>query len=193
MYNVLDQGFDTNSGTKGTVATQTAPITQTAAMTTGSTLGSTYGGGTIPLEISNVINQLTANQQSIMTQMAAMSFNNAPALPPQAAATFHIPPIQQLNIPTFAGQANIGYNNGTRYNGGIRGRGGGRGCGREGSRYGGGQGACTLFANHLQNTQMAGGRGGMAHPVIGYPPPVGGFNGKAAKPPNPPHSNILKM
>jgi hypothetical protein len=33
----------------------------------------------------------------------------------------------------------------------------------------------------------------MAHPGIGYPPPVGGFNGKAAKPPNPPHSNIVKM
>jgi hypothetical protein len=26
MYNVLDQGFDTNSGTEGTVATKTAPI-----------------------------------------------------------------------------------------------------------------------------------------------------------------------
>jgi hypothetical protein len=138
MYNVLDQGFDTDSGTKGTVAMQTAPITQTAAMTTGSTLGSTYGGGTIPSEISNAINQLAANQQSIMTQMAAMSFNNAPAPPPQAAATFHIPPIQQLNIPTFAGQANIGYNASTRYNGGICWRGGGRGRGRGGSRDRGG-------------------------------------------------------
>jgi hypothetical protein len=94
MYNVLDKGYDTDSGTKGTVATQTAPITQVAAMTTGSTLGSTYGGGTIPSEISNVINQLAANQQSIMTQMASMSFNNAPAPPPQAAATSHISPIQ---------------------------------------------------------------------------------------------------
>jgi hypothetical protein len=33
----------------------------------------------------------------------------------------------------------------------------------------------------------------MAHSGIGYPPPVGGFNGQAAKPPNPPHSNIVKM
>ncbi len=41
MYNVLDKGYDTDSGTKGTVATQTAPITQEAAMTTRSTLGST--------------------------------------------------------------------------------------------------------------------------------------------------------
>jgi hypothetical protein len=38
MYNILDGGNDTNSGTEGTVATQTALITQTAAMTTGSTL-----------------------------------------------------------------------------------------------------------------------------------------------------------
>jgi hypothetical protein len=193
MYNVLDKEYDTDSGTKGTVAMQTAPITQAGAMTTGSTLGSTYSRGTIPSEISNAINQLAANQQSIMTQMAAMSFNNAPAPPPQAAATFHIPPIQQLNIPTFAGQANIGYNASTRYNGGICGRRGGRGCGRGGSRGGEGQGACTPFANHLQNTQMAGGRGGTAHPGIGYPPPVGGFNGQAAKPPSPPHSNIVKM
>jgi hypothetical protein len=193
MYNVLDQGFDTNSGTKVTVVMQTAPITQTVAMTTRSTLGSIYGGGTIPSEISNVINQLTANQQSIMTQMTAMSFNNAPTPPPQAAATFHIPPIQQLNIPTFAGQANIGYNAGTRYNGGIRGHGGRRGRGRGGSCGEGGQGAHTPFANHLGNTQMAGGHGGMAHPGIGYPPPVDGFNEKAAKLPNPPHSNIVKM
>ncbi len=107
MYYVLDKGYDTDSGTEGTVATQTVLITQTTAMTMGSTLESTYGGGTIPLEISNAINQLAANQQSIMTQMAAMPFNNAPTPPPQAAATFHIPPIQQFNIPTFAGQANI--------------------------------------------------------------------------------------
>ncbi len=78
MYNILDGGNDTDSGTEGTVAMQTAPITQTAAMTTGSMLGNTYGGGTIPAEISNAIKHLAANQQSIMTQMAAMSFNNAP-------------------------------------------------------------------------------------------------------------------
>jgi hypothetical protein len=32
----------------------------------------------------------------------------------------------------------------------------------------------------------------MAPPGIGYPPQTGGFNGQAAKPPNPPHSNIVK-
>jgi hypothetical protein len=60
MYNVLGDGYDTDSGTEGTLATPTAPITQTAAMTTGITLGNTYGA-TIPSEISNAINQLTAN------------------------------------------------------------------------------------------------------------------------------------
>jgi hypothetical protein len=77
MYNVLGDGYDTNSSTKGTVATPTAPITQTTAMTTGSMLHNTYGA-TIMLEISNMINQLAANQTTIMNQMAAMSFNPPP-------------------------------------------------------------------------------------------------------------------
>jgi hypothetical protein len=108
MYNILEEGFESDSGTEGTGMTQTAPTTQTAAMTIGSTLMNTYRGGTIPSEITNAINQLLANQQSLMTQMAAMSFNNAPVPPPHAPATFHVPPIQQLNIPPFAGQVNTG-------------------------------------------------------------------------------------
>jgi hypothetical protein len=91
MYNVLNEGYDTNSGTEGTVATQTAPITQTAAMTTGSALGNTYRA-TIPSETSNVINQLAANQTAIMTQMAAMSFNPSPPPQTQAAANYHVSP-----------------------------------------------------------------------------------------------------
>ena len=83
MYNILDEeGCESNSGTEGTVMTQTAPPTQTAAMTMGSMLTNTYGGGTIHSEITNTINQLTANQLSMMTQMSAMSFNNAPVPPP---------------------------------------------------------------------------------------------------------------
>jgi hypothetical protein len=103
MYNVLDKPYKSNSKTDGTVMTQTAPTTQTVALSMGSTLANTYGGGTTYTEITKAINQLSANQQSIMTQMAAMSFNNAPVPPPQAAANFHFPPIQQLNIPPFAG------------------------------------------------------------------------------------------
>ncbi len=64
MYNILDDLYDTDSGTKGTVATQTAPITHTTAMTMGSMLGNTYGA-TIPSEISNAINQLMANQSKL--------------------------------------------------------------------------------------------------------------------------------
>jgi hypothetical protein len=172
MYNALDEGNDTDSGTEGTVATQTVPITQTTATTMGSTLGNTYGGGTIPAEISNAISQLAANKQSIMTQMASMSFKNAQ--PPKVAATFHVPPIQQLNIPTFAGQATPGYNAGTGFTGGNRGH--RRGRGRGVSRGVGGRGnAPTPFANHVRNTQMAGGWGGRALPGIGYPPPVAGI------------------
>jgi hypothetical protein len=87
MYNVLDEGYNT----KGTVATQTAPITQTAAMTTGSTLGKIYGA-TIPSEISNAINQLKANQTTIMTQMTAMSFNPPPHHKPKQQETTMFPP-----------------------------------------------------------------------------------------------------
>jgi hypothetical protein len=132
MYNVLNEGYDADSGTKRTGTMQTAPITQTAAMTMGSTLGNTYGA-TIPSEISNAINQLAANQTAIMTQMAAMSVNPPPPPQTQAAANHHVPPIQQLNIPTFAGQANVGFNAGTGYNGENCGCRGGRGCRRGGS------------------------------------------------------------
>jgi hypothetical protein len=168
----------------------TVPITQIAAMTTGSTLGNNYGA-TILSEISKAINQLAANQTAIMNQMAAMSSNPPPPPQTQAASKYHVPPIQQLNIPTFAGQANSGFNAGTGYNGGNHGCGGRRGCGRGGSCGEGGQGGHTPFANHMRNTQGAGGRGGIA-PGIRYLPPAGGFTGQAAKPPNPPHSNIVK-
>jgi hypothetical protein len=46
MYNVLDEGYDSDSGTEGTLMTQTVPpTTQTVAITTGSTLTNTYRGG----------------------------------------------------------------------------------------------------------------------------------------------------
>ena len=192
MYNALDDGYDTDSGTEGTVATQTVPpITQTAAMTTGSTLGNTYAA-TIPSEISNAINQLAANQTAIMNQMAAMSFSP----PAQAATNYVIPPIQHINVPTqqpFAGQANGGYNmGGGGFNVGHR-RGGGRGGrGRGGSRGGAGRGARTPFANHMRNTQAGRGGGAMGPPGTSNLPPVGGFIGQAARPPNPPNSNIVK-
>ena len=46
MYNVLDEGYYSDSGTEGTLMTQTVPpTTQTVAITTGSTLTNTYRGG----------------------------------------------------------------------------------------------------------------------------------------------------
>ena len=128
MYNVFNEPDGSDSDTDGTVMTQNAPTTDTAALTTGSTLTNAN------TEITKAINQLAANQQSIMTQMAALSFNHAPVVPPtQAATNFHVPPIQLLNIPPFAGQTTTGFNAGTGYNGGNGGRGGGRGRGRGGS------------------------------------------------------------
>ncbi len=82
MFNVLGDGYNTDSGTKGTVAMPPSLITQTAAMTTGSMMGNTYGV-TISLETSNAINQLAANQTAIVNQMAAMSFNPPPHQKPK--------------------------------------------------------------------------------------------------------------
>jgi hypothetical protein len=103
--------------------------TQTAAFTTASTLGTTYGGATtIPSKISLAINQLAANQLAIQQQMAAMTLAaNAPGHHTQ----FHIPPIQNMGQQPFAGAAQGIFN--TRRGGGGRQR-GGRGCGRSGSQ-----------------------------------------------------------
>ncbi len=43
-----------------------------------------------------------------------------------------------------------------------------------------------------KNTQVAGGRGGMAPPRMGNLPPAFEFNTQATRPPNLPHSNIVK-
>ncbi len=71
MFNVLgskDEDTDTANDDATTA-------TQTAAFTTVSTLGTTYGGATnIPAEISTAINQLAANQLAIQQQMAAVTF-----------------------------------------------------------------------------------------------------------------------
>ena len=214
MYNVLDDGYDSDSGTDGTVATQVAPVTQTAAMTTGSTLGNTYGGGTIPAEVSNAINQLAANQQAMLNQMAAMSLANS--APPQVAAAFHVPPVQQVRVPAFAipppptyssgigihgGQGGRGgptYSPGVGIHGGQGGRGGGgRGRGQYGNRGGRGRGYVrTPFANHLRNMQQEGMRaGGVPPTMIGgpvMPQATGGFNNRPPGQPNPTHSNIVK-
>jgi hypothetical protein len=79
MFNVLSEQEDEED--VNTVDHETT-VKQTAALTTGSTLGNTYGGAaTIPLEITTAINQLAANQAAIQQQMAAMLFTAPPPLP----------------------------------------------------------------------------------------------------------------
>jgi hypothetical protein len=79
MFNMLaeqEDGEDTNT------ANNVTTVMQTAAFTTGSTLGNTYSGATtVPSEITTAINQLAANQVAIQQQMAAMTFAAPPPIP----------------------------------------------------------------------------------------------------------------
>ncbi len=106
MFNKLgskDEDTDTANDATATTATQTA------AFTTVSTLGTTYGGATtIPSEISTAINQLAANQLAIQQQMATMTFA---ANSPSPHTQFQIPPIQNMGQQPFAGAAQGIYNN----------------------------------------------------------------------------------
>jgi hypothetical protein len=100
MFNMLadkDEGDDMDTADDATMATQTA------AYTTESTLGNTYGGATtIPSEISMAINQLAANQVAIQQQMAVMTLA---ANSPSPHMQFHIPTIQNMGQQPFAGAA----------------------------------------------------------------------------------------
>ncbi len=154
MFNMLakkEDGKDIDTVNNATT------VMQTAAFTTGSTLGNTYGGDTtVPSEITTAINQLAANQVAIQQQMAAMTFG---APPPSPNTQFHIPPVQNMGQQPFAGVAQGMFNPGRGGGGPQR---GGRRRGRTGSRGGGrGRGA---FAN-----QMPGGNGGIL-PFVGGPP-----------------------
>jgi hypothetical protein len=83
MFNVLVEQEDEEDTNTADNATK---VTQTAAFTTGSTLGNTYSGAaTIPLEITTAINQLRANQVAIQQKMAAMR-SQLPPLPKQAVS-----------------------------------------------------------------------------------------------------------
>ena len=77
MYNILDVngGEDTADNTVMTVQTAAA-VTATAG---GSTIGSNYAAmnvATITAKVKAAINQLLANQQQIIQQMAAMKVNS---------------------------------------------------------------------------------------------------------------------
>jgi hypothetical protein len=154
MFNVLAEQEDEED--VDTVDNGTT-VTQTAALTTGSTLGNTYGGAaTIPLEITMATNQLAANQVAIQQQMAAMTFT---APPPSPNMQFHIPPVQNMGQQPFAGAAQGIFNPG-QGGGGRQQEGRGRGhAGTCGGRRGRG-----AFAN-----KMPEGNGGIP-PFIGGPP-----------------------
>ncbi len=104
IYNVMEEGIDDDTN-NNTVTT----ITQTAALTT-ATGGTTPSGGTaISAEAAAAINQLSANQTAVMSQMAAATAQMAAlsVVPTLAQNThayapreqFYVPPIQQVAVP----------------------------------------------------------------------------------------------
>jgi hypothetical protein len=132
MYNVFEgTGEDTDNDTGTTIT----PITNVAAMTatTAGTMGTAQPSmmSTVNAKIAAAINQLSANQTAIMTQMAALSFTPAPANPTtRYRAIANVPPIQQLAVP-FQQQFPAGDFSAGR-GGGRGGRGRGRGHGGRG-------------------------------------------------------------
>ncbi len=81
MYNILDVngGEDTDNDTVVMVQMAAAETTTVG----GSTIGSNYAvmnAATITAEVTAAINQLSANQQQIIQQMAAMKVNSPPTI-----------------------------------------------------------------------------------------------------------------
>ena len=153
MYAALDDNDDATTATAGTTTTLNV-----AAMTTGSNLMGAHTTA-VPESIANAINQLSANQMALMTQISqitAMSLAQRPQAP--SFQTTHAPPIQHiaiLAIQPLAGAA-TGFQMGTSAGGGRGGRNrrdrhGGRGAGR-----GGGQNDRTPFATYHQGKQQQG-------------------------------------
>ncbi len=104
IYNVMEEGIDDDTN-NDTVTT----ITQTAALTTATGSTTPSGGTAISAEVATTINQLSANQTAIMSQMAAATAQMAAlsVVPPPAQNThayapheqFYVPPIQQVAVP----------------------------------------------------------------------------------------------
>ncbi len=168
IYNVLEEGNDED--TKDNTVTT---ITQTAALTTAMG-GTTPSGGTaISAKVAAAINQLSANQTAIMSQMAAATAQMAalavvPPLAQNARAyapreQFYVPPIQQIAVPMKQPFSATGaYPAGQ---GGQRG-----GCGRNQGGCQGGRGRMP-FADAMQGagaalmmTKMMPRGGGIAQP-----------------------------
>jgi hypothetical protein len=150
MYNVLEDKNDDDTD-DNTVTT----ITQMDASTTGGTTPS--GGTAISAEVAAAINQLSANQTAITSQMAAVTAQMAAlsVVPPPAQNTcayalrnqFYVPPIQQVAVPMQQPFSATG-----AYPAGREGQRGGRGC-NQGGRQGGH--SRTSFADAMQGTGAA--------------------------------------
>jgi hypothetical protein len=133
---------DNTDDNNATTVMQTA-----AAATTGSTLGNTYAASaaftTFPADPMAAIQQLTANQTSIMQQFAAFTVN------PHMAQhnNLHVPPVHNIHVPA---QQAWGYQ---QQPGGFQqGHGGRRGSG---CSWGGGQGGGC--GGHVRTTYATGG------------------------------------
>ena len=170
MYHVFDKEQG-NESDKDTVTT----ITQTSAIMAAPGSTSMSQGTAISAKVAAAINQLLANQTTMMAQMAAMTM--APPMVLQTRATvpreaFHVPPIPQVTVlmhQLFAAQA--GFSTGR---GGCRvGRGQGRG-GRGGRR-------CTPFADAMRGTRA------VASPMTNMVPYGGGTGQLPAAPGGQPH------
>jgi hypothetical protein len=144
MYNILEGDDNTANNTATsliqTVAATAAGTTATFAGMSGVTTPTI--GVTINTDFAASINQLAANQTTIVTQMAALSFAQEPDQHTRFVArdAFQVPPIQQLTIRTQQAPFQAG-----AFHAGCGGRQGGlnRGC-RHGRR------ACTLFVDYMR-------------------------------------------
>ena len=124
MYNVFTEENENKSDDDiVTTITQTAPLTAAPSST------STLKGTAISAEVAAAINQLSANQTTMMAQMAAMRM--APPTAPHTRVfvpreTFHVPPIPQVAVPMhqpFAAQGGFSTGRGGRCGGRSQGRG----------------------------------------------------------------------
>jgi hypothetical protein len=188
IYNVMEAGLDndTDDDTVTTV-TQTTALTTTAGNVTPSDITA------IRAEVAAAINQLSANQLAIMSQMAATNAQMAAlsVVPPQARHTrafaprkqFHVLPIQQVAVPMQQSFLAIG-----AYPSGRGGQWAWRGCGRSG-RHGGR--SHTPFADAMRGA-------GTAQHIAAMVP----YGGGITQPPthvqqqqrrNPDFSNIYKV
>jgi hypothetical protein len=97
IYNVMEEGIDNDTNNDTVTA-----ITQTAALTT-TTGGTTPSGGTaISAKVATAINQLSANQTAIMSQMAAATAQMAAlsVVPPPAQNTHAYAPRKHMSHPS---------------------------------------------------------------------------------------------